>query len=224
MKKLFSILLFVAFVLVSQKGFTQEKIKVFNATTVVGVINERIAKIKYFTGTFVYKFNNRSYKGTIQYKSPDKFAMNYYNKNKILSNGKYLWIVFEPQKIAVKEVLDKAKLNPMAGWNIKRLRREYLPTFPKSGGRVTYLGKEHYKIRWIPKNNTAGFRYIDMVVSKDGYIRKVRADNSLGKTIELAITYGTINKPMSDDNFSFEPDEDTQMYENILIPEDNKEQ
>lgn len=201
-----------------------QKINVFNAMTIVELVKDRIVKIKTFTGSFTYLYNGKEYKGNIYYKGPDKFAMIYNNGQKMISDGKYLWLIFSGESVAVKEYLDKNNANPMIGWNIKRLLREYVPALPQSGGYKVARGNAFvYRLMFVPKSNTAGFRGMEMEVDPDGYIRKVKAINQLGKPLELSLTYANINSPVGESVFEFQPDEETQIYENILIPSGNEE-
>lgn len=214
MRKFFLIVTLVSFnlVLVSAKN-----IEVFNAKTITDLIQSKTATIKTFTGGFVYRLDSRSYSGTIVYKNPAKFSLTLNSGAHIFSDGKYLFIDFKGQNIAVKEYLGDNEKNPLAGWNIKRLLREYTATLPKEGYKVTYgtAGKPAYRVMFVPKSNTAGFRYIDMIVSEDGLIQKVQAQNQLGKSLEMSINYRSFNVAVNDENFEFEPDENTQIFENI---------
>jgi outer membrane lipoprotein-sorting protein len=196
-----------------------ETIDVFNATTIANLIRDRVAKVNTFTGTFTYRIDNRNMNGEIHYKAPNKFSMDYENKNRIVSDGRNLWLFFESHNIAVREGLDRDTSTPMVGWNIKRLMREYVPVLPRDGNyRVSYANAPAYRVFFSPRSNTAGFRSIEMIVSEDGLIRRINAVNQLGKTIQLSINYSTINNPIRDEVFMFEIDEETQVYENILIP------
>lgn len=210
----------------AEMGFTA-KIEVFTADNVIQLIKEKITKTKSFSGSFVYVYNSRNFAGVIKYKSPNKFLMNYMNKNgteltetgqKIVSDGKSLWLVFKDQNVAINESLEKSKHNPMIGWNIDRLLKEYVPTIPKSGYKVQYGNIIAYKITLVPKSNTAGFKSINMIVNDGGDILKVEAQNQTGGSIELAIKYDAFDQTIADDDFEYEPDEDTQIYENILLP------
>ena len=196
-----------------------QKIEVFNAMSIVDIIQERITKVETFTGNFAYIFDGKAYSGSIIYKAPDKFRMDFSGGGqRIMSDGKYLWLLFDAQDIAVKEILDKAKSNPMMGWNIKRLLKDYAPMEPKEGFKVKYKDQIVYKIVFEPRNNTAGFRKIEMFASLEGYILKVKAVTAMGKNLEFEITYnmGTINQAISDASFVFVQNENTQVYENLL--------
>ncbi|OHD56973.1 MAG: hypothetical protein A2Y33_08410 [Spirochaetes bacterium GWF1_51_8] len=215
-KSVFPIGLFLFLALSSAQPQT---IEVFNAMSIVDIIQERIAKIETFTGTFAYVFDGKSFNGTIIYKAPDKFRMDFKGvMQRIMSDGKYLWLLFDSQDIAVKEILDKSKANPMMGWNLKRLIKDYAPMEPKEGFKVKYKDQIAYKIIFEPRNNTAGFRKIEMIASLEGYILKIKAVTSMGKNLEFELTYNmsSINQPVSDGSFVFVPDENTQMYENLL--------
>ncbi len=204
------------------------KIDVFTADNIIQIVKDKIIKTKTFTGSFVYTYNNKTFWGSIKYKSPNKFLMNFLNKvgnnepaetgQKFVSDGKRLWLVFKDQNIAINEILEKSKNNPMIGWNLNRLLKEYIPTLPKTGYKVQYGNVIAYKLTFVPKSNTAGFKSINMIASDAGDILKVDAQNPLGVGIELAIKYDSFNQTVSDDDFEYEPDEYTQIYENILIP------
>jgi outer membrane lipoprotein-sorting protein len=217
------------------------KIDVVNAEKIVQLVREKIIKTKTFMGSFVYSLNNKSYYGTIIYKSPNKFTMNYIGNNgsgqpyetgqRILSDGKTLWLVYKEQNIAINETLEKAK-TPLIGWNITRLIREYVATLPKTDKRkedkkskvaedpslITYKNKPAHKIIFIPKSSTAGFKYINMILSPDGDILEVEAQNQMNVLVRLAISYEQFNVAVPETTFEYEPDENTQIYENILLP------
>jgi outer membrane lipoprotein-sorting protein len=204
------------------------KIEVFTADNIVQLIKNKIGQVKTFTGSFVYAVNNKSYWGVIKFKSPNKFVMTYMANNatggtvesgqKFVSDGKNLWLVFKDQNIAINETLEKDKTNPVYGWNINRLTKEYVPTLPKSGYKVKYGNIVALKVTFVPKSNTAGFKYINMIVDESGNILKVESQNQVGNNIELGIKYDTFNQPIAEENFEYEPDENTQIYENILLP------
>lgn len=221
MKKIIVIVIIAS--LVGSKGnLFGQKIEVFNAMTIMELVKERIAKIETFTGWFVYQFENKTYSGSIMYKSPNKFLMDFKGKaQRIMSDGKYLWLIFDSQSVAVKEILDTSQNDPLKGWNIKRLLREYAPTEPPEGFKVKYKDQVCYKVVLVPRVSTTGFRKIELIISQDGYILKANAKNTLGKTVVLEISYdkASINKGISDEHFQFEPDENTQIYENLLTHE-----
>lgn len=204
------------------------KIEVFTADNIIQLIKSKIGQVKTFNGTFIYNVNNKSYWGVIRYKSPNKFVMTYMANNssgqpvesgqKFVSDGRNLWLVFKDQNIAINETLEKDKSNPMFGWNINRLQKEYVPTLPKTGYKVKYGNVVAYKITFVPKSNTSGFKYISMIIDESGNILKVESQNQVGNSIELGIKYENFNQPVAEENFEYEPDENTQIYENILLP------
>ncbi len=215
---LMSLVLLLAF---SATYSQQQRVEVFSPATVIELIQERISTIQSFVGSFTYRFDGNTYYGVIYYKSPNKFCLEYQgaqNGNFIISDGKILWLVFKYDNIAVKEHLDTETSTPLVGWNISRLLREYVPTLPEEGYRVDYGGAQAYKVKFVPKSNTAGFRYITMIVTTDGYIRKITAQNQSGKILEFGVTYSSINTGVAQEHFEFEPDENTQIYEDMLIP------
>jgi len=205
-------------------------VTVLTAEHIVRLIKDKISKTKTFTGSFIYAYNNKTYGGLIKYKSPNKFLMNFYGKSasgnvietgqKFISDGKKLWLVFKDQNIAIVESIETDKKTPLIGWNIERLLKEYVATLPKTGHVVKYQNANCFKLTFIPRSHTAGFKFINMIVGQEGEILKVEAQNQLGVPIELGIKYEntSINQPMSDENFEFQPDENTQIYENLLLP------
>lgn len=221
------LILAIALFAVSRPAYPA-KIEVFTADNIVQLIKNKIGQIKTFTGSFVYAVNNKSYWGVIKFKSPNKFVMTYMANNatggtvesgqKFVSDGKNLWLVFKDQNIAINEVLEKDKSNPLYGWNINRLTKEYVPTLPKTGYKVKYGNIVAFKVTFVPKSNTAGFKYINMIIDENGSIMKVESQNQVGNNIELGIKYETFNQPIAEENFEYEPDENTQIYENILLP------
>ncbi len=227
MKKMMIVLLFIS--LVESSLYAQKKIDVFTAATIVDLVKSRLEKIKTFRGSFRYSFDGKNYWGKILYKAPNRFVMNYLSavkqgeeptvRQKILSDGKELWIVIKDQNFAIREKLDNEEKNPLIGWNIKRLLREYVATLPKEGYKVRYGKSIAYKLVFVPKSNTSSFRSLYMIISDKGYIQKVSAVNQLSKRIDFAISYGSINTAILDEEFIYDPDEETQIYENILIPE-----
>ncbi len=226
MKKFFTLLLIIPLFLYSKK------IEVMSANTLVEIVKSKIIKTRTFTGSFVYAIQNKTFFGIIKYKAPNKFLFNYYGKNakgelyetgnKIVSDGKNLWIYMKEQNVAIRESLSREKRTPMIGWNIERLLKEYVPTIPKEGYKITYQNKQVYKLSLIPKSSMAGFKYINMIFNEEGDILKMEAQNQLGTKIELSLKYEKFNENIADTTFEFMPDENTQIYENILVPEETK--
>jgi len=223
------ILILLSIIFLISNLYSAKKVEVFTADNIIQLIKGKIATVKNFVGVFTYKINNKTYYGEIKFKYPNKFLMNYYMKTsgdnydiyqKIVSNGKNLWLVFKDQNIAISEILERDKDTPLVGWNINRLVKEYYPVLPKTGYKVLYGNINAYRIEFTPKSSTAGFKYINMIVSENGDILKIEAQNQVGTSIEMSIKYTAFNIGISDDEFDYEPDENTQIYENILLPKE----
>jgi outer membrane lipoprotein-sorting protein len=206
------------------------KINVFTADNIVQLVKDKVGRIQTFTGSFIYSVGGKVSFGAIRFKSPNKFVMLYYargtggiyeTRQKIISDGKDLWLVFGDENVAIEETLEKSA-SPMVGWNINRLLNEYVPTLPKEGYKVLYNDKDAFKLKFIPKSPTSGFKYISMVVSPDGDILKLEGQNGLGVPVELAVKYDSFNEGVADKNFEYEPDENTQIYENVILPRDDQ--
>ena len=230
MKNCFFACLLMLFILISP--LYSAKIEVFTADNIIQLIKDKIVKVQTFSGSFIYSINNKVSWGAIKYKAPNKFVLSFLSKGsgggsyetgqKIISDGKNLWLVFKNENIAINETLDKSKDTPMIGWNITRLLKEYVPTLPKTGYKVQYTDKPAFKLTFIPKSNTSGFKYINMIINEGGDILKIETVNQLGISIELSIRYDSFNDTVQEKNFEYEPDENTQIYENIILPKDDR--
>ncbi|MCX7881689.1 MAG: outer-membrane lipoprotein carrier protein LolA [Brevinematales bacterium] len=194
--------------------FSQEKISV---NVLLQKIQNYTATVRTFTATFVYVVNKKTYQGVLYYKAPSKFAMEYSSGNRMLSDGKVLWIVIKDQNIAIRENLEKTKnVTPLTGWNIQRLQKEYIPFLPKEYT-VIFRGKPAYRIEFKPKSTLSAFRYIELVVSTEGQIQRMVARNQLGREVQLELSYTGMNVSLGEDRFLYEPDENTYIFDDILI-------
>lgn len=166
--------------------FAQEKVTV---NTILQKIQNYTSTVRTFTANFVYAVNKKTYGGVLYYKAPNKFSMDYSTGNRMLSDGKVLWIVIKDQNIAIRENLEKVKLaTPLTGWNIQRLQKEYVPFLPKDYA-VLFRGKPAYRIEFKPKSTLAAFRYIELIVSPEGQIQRMLARNQLGREVQLELSY-----------------------------------
>ena len=152
--------------------------------------------------------------------------MNYYDdKNEIkqyfVSDGKILWMIFKDQNIAISENINSDKSKQLNNWNVNRLLKEYIPSLPKDEEyKVKFRGGVCYKVYFVPKSNTAGFKSIYMIIDQEGSILKIMAKSILGYELDMEYVYKTFDETIDDNEFEFEPDEETQVYENILIPQE----
>jgi outer membrane lipoprotein-sorting protein len=131
MKIKIAAIVLVALFAITVSHSQQTQVQVFSPATVIELIQERISTIDSFTGSFTYRFDGNTFYGVIYYRAPNKFALEYSGGNRIISDGKLLWLVFKWDNIAIKEHLDTETSTPLVGWNISRLLREYVPTLPK---------------------------------------------------------------------------------------------
>ncbi len=195
-----------------------QSVVVFNATSVIDIIEKSSSKIKSFKGRFVYKKDNKSYSGYMIYVVPDKLLMQFGTESnpidkKIVSDGKFIWIQ-EGDIIARQKMGENT--NPITGWNIRKLRREYIATAPSSGLEIQYGSIPAYQVIFEPKVNTTSFRSIDMIADREGLIRRVKAISRVGVVTELSISYSEFNKEYGIDEFVVNTTEDSQIYDNIF--------
>jgi len=194
--------------------FAQEKVSV---NLLLQKIQNYTATVRTFTANFVYVVNKKTYQGVLYYKAPNKFSMDYTTGNRMLSDGKVLWIVIKDQNIAIRENLEKTKsATPLTGWNIQRLQKEYIPFLPKDYA-VVFRGKQAYRIEFKPKSTLSAFRYIELIVSGEGQIQRMVARNQLGREVQLELAYTGFNMSLGEDRFVYEPDENTYIFDDILI-------
>ncbi|MDK2818319.1 MAG: outer membrane lipoprotein carrier protein LolA [Spirochaetota bacterium] len=195
-----------------------QSIVVFNATSVVDIIEKASSKIKSFKGKFVYKKDKNSYSGYIIYVVPNKLLMQFGTESdpidkKIVSDGKFIWIQ-EGDLIARQKMGEST--NPLTGWNIQKLKRQYIATAPRSGLEIKYGSIPAYQIIFEPKINTTSFRSIDMIVDKEGLIRRVKATSRVGNVTELTLSYSEFNKEYGAEEFIVNTTEESQIYDNIF--------
>ncbi|MFN4216448.1 MAG: LolA family protein [Brevinematales bacterium] len=209
-----SVMMILFFLMIPSLSSGQEKVSV---NTLLQKIQTYTATVRTFTASFVYVVNKKTYQGVLYYKAPNKFAMEYSSGNRMLSDGKVLWIVIKDQNIAIRENLEKTKVaTPLTGWNIQRLQKEYIPFLPRDYA-VMFRGKQAYRIEFKPKSTLSAFRYIEFVVSPEGQIQRMVARNQLGREVQLELSYTGFNMSLGEDRFLYEPDENTYIFDDILI-------
>lgn len=205
-------------------GLYAQQVEVLNASTIVDLIEDKISTIQSFTGKFAYTYKGVERGGMIYYKTPDMFSMEYWKGDDdegdvVICDGDTLIMYFEAANIAIKEHLDdEDEDNPVLAWNLDRLTSEYTPTIPDDGYEVSWGGEVCYKVEFTPKNNTTGFSDIYLVASKEGLIYKMWGKTRLGKELSMGITYYSFNSGIDSEHFEFSGDENTQIFENMLIP------
>ncbi|MGL5955828.1 MAG: LolA family protein [Brevinema sp.] len=206
-------------ILVLIPGFlSAQAISVFNANSVADIIETTSAKINSFKGTFVYKKDRSSFSGVVTYVSPDKLLMQFGTEanpqdKKIVSDGQFIWVQ-EGNIIARQKMTDTG--NPVSAWNIRKLRRQYIPTAPGSGLEIMFGNTPAYQIILEPKVNTTSFRNIDIIADREGLIRRIRGVSRVGTVTELTFHYQEFNKEYNSKSFVVTTTEDSQIYDNIF--------
>ncbi|MGL4677084.1 MAG: LolA family protein [Brevinema sp.] len=195
-----------------------QAIAVFNANSVADIIETSSAKITSFKGNFVYKKDRSNFSGIITYVSPDKLLMQFGTEanpqnKKIVSDGKFIWVQ-EGDIIARQKMTDTS--NPISTWNIRKLRRQYIPTAPSSGLEISFGNIPAYQIILEPKVNTTSFRNIDIIADREGLIRRIRGVSRVGTVTELTLYYKEFNKEYPSKNFTITTTEESQIYDNIF--------
>ncbi|MGL4563089.1 MAG: LolA family protein [Brevinema sp.] len=194
-----------------------QAIKVFNANSVADIIEKKSATYKSFKAQFVYQKDKRSFSGTMTYVAPSKFVMEFKKTNtgdnkKIVSDGNFIWIQ-EGMIIARQKLGNDSSIT---SWNIRRLRKQYIATAPKSGLEIIYGKTPAYQINFEPKWNTTSFRFIELIADKNGLIQRIKGVSRVGVTTTLSLTYLEFNKSYDPNVFTIETSEDSQIYDNIF--------
>lgn len=198
-------------------SYSQE-ISVFNASSVTDIIEKSSAKITSFKGHFVYKKDKKTYSGIIYYSSPDKLLMQFGSEanpqnKKIISDGKFIWV--QEGDIIARQRMGESN-SPIDGWNIRKMRNQYIATAPSSGLEIKYGNILAYQIIFEPKVNTTSFRSIDMIADREGLIRRIKGVSRVGVTTELSISYSEFNRDYDESYFVINTTEDSQIYDNIF--------
>ncbi len=197
---------------------SSQAISVFNANSVADLIETSSSKVRSFKGTFTYKRNNSTFYGVITYVSPDKLLMQFGTEarpqnKKIVLDGQHIWV--QEGDIIARQKLTSDN-SPVAGWNIRRLRQQYIPTAPASGLEIKYGTASAYQIIFEPKVNTTSFRTIDIIATTDGRIRRIKGTSRIGVVTEITISYSDFNRSYDTKDFVINTTEDSQIYDNVF--------
>ncbi|MGL4388000.1 MAG: LolA family protein [Brevinema sp.] len=207
----FMIILMIPIILSAQA------ISVFNANSVADIIEKKSASYKSFKANFVYQKDKKSFNGVMTYVSPNKFVMEFKKSStgdnkKIVSDGSFIWI--QEGSIIARQKLGKE--TTVTSWNIRRLRKQYVVTAPKSGLEIVYGQTPAYQVNFEPKWNTTSFRGIELIADKTGLIQRIKGTSRVGITTTLSLTYIEFNKSYDQKIFVIETSEDSQIYDNIF--------
>ncbi len=173
--------------------------------------------IRSFTGTIETTINNKSSKGSIKFKKPNKVAIDFYSPEprKIISDGKNIWIYLSRENTTIKQpILPKDR-----GFSIyvsdyenpfSRLFDEYIVTsFSESGN--TYV----FKMKPKPGVVT-GFTEIYIVAYKQGLLQEFSGITIDKSKFSVKYSYSSINPELDDREFFFSPPANSQVFSNIF--------
>ncbi len=197
---------------------SSQAISVFNANSVADIIEASSDKVRSFKGTFTYKKNNSTSYGVITYVAPDKLLMQFGTearpqRKKIVADGQYIWV--QEGDIIARQRMSSDN-SPVTGWNIRRLRQQYIPTAPASGLEIMYGTTPAYQIIFEPKVNTTSFRSIDIIATRDGRIRRIKGTSRIGTITEITLSYSELNRTYDSKDFVINTTEDSQIYDNVF--------
>jgi outer membrane lipoprotein carrier protein len=153
-----------------------------SASSVVTEVQKFYAGIKQVTATFRQSVTNNTFgstktsDGTVWLSKPGKMRWDYVEKKKgvtkvkksFISNGSYLYVVEHDNKQVVKKNLAN-DLMPVAVtflYGKGDLQKEFTPEIDKSG---KYGAKDDIVLKMTPKQASAQYKNLYLVVAKDNY-------------------------------------------------------
>jgi outer membrane lipoprotein-sorting protein len=152
--------------------------------------------------------------GAIYFRKPDKVHMKFtYPYNQVvISDGKFIWIYLPNLKLLGKQDLTKksedgffSKATPVG---LDRLFSLYHYTFqkgeqPRKGSILKGKEEVFYVLHLRQKVITSGFKEMEVWVDTGFLVRKVVAENALGKKITMEFSNIQTDKSFDDSLFTF---------------------
>lgn len=202
----------VLFLLVSYVVFAAP-----TADVVIRELKKSYDSIHSFSGTISINLANKSFKGTILYKKPNKLRVNFSAPSQmdIISDGKSMWIFMKTKNTVIKQPLLPKKgdrtiyvsevINPYEKYN-----REYIIVLEKTDDKFYY-----FTLKPKPDVFTT-FSDAKLVVNKNGLIVSLSGLTASKDNLSISITYSSINQSVDNMEFSFSPPADAQVFVDIF--------
>lgn len=189
-----------------------------SAGTVVNEVQKFYAGIKQVTATFRQSVTNNTFgstktsDGTVWLMKPGRMRWDYLEKKKgvtkvkksFISNGSYLYVVEHDNKQVVKKNLQN-DLMPVAVsflYGKGDLQKEFTPEIDKSG---KYGGKDDIVLKMTPKQASAQYKNLYLVVAKDNYRVKQSVIVDASNNVNQFMFYlPNFEKPVKESIFEFD--------------------
>lgn len=223
-KKLFFIFLII--LLVSTIYISGQE--VFSINDVIRIMKDRYSKIQDYQGKIIYmkqkneNSNPVNSEGEIFYKFPNKLKIVISSPKEmtIVTNGKKLWVyipslyIVGEQELSEKLTIDVDNSQK----SISYLLDNYNFKFKEEKNLYKFNNFEVYKIIGTPKRVEAGFKSIELYVTKDGFIVYQKAKTLDNKVVSYYFTEVKFNIDIPDRIFEFENEipDDVQIIKNFF--------
>jgi len=189
-----------------------------SASAVVGEVQKFYAGIKQVTATFRQSVTNNTFgstktsDGTVWLMKPGRMRWDYLEKKKgvtkvkksFISNGSYLYVVEHDNKQVVKKNLQN-DLMPVAVtflYGKGDLQKEFNPEIDTSG---KYGGKEDIVLKMTPKQPSAQYKNLFLVVAKDNYrVKQSVIVDSSNNVNQFMFYLPNFEKPVKESIFEFD--------------------
>lgn len=190
-----------------------------NAGTVVNEVQKFYAGIKQVTAKFRQSVTNNTFgstktsDGTVWLMKPGRMRWDYVEKKKnnitkvkksFISNGSYLYVVEHDNKQVVKKNLQN-DLMPVAVsflYGKGDLQKEFTPEIDKSG---KYGAKDDIVLKMTPKQASAQYKNLYLVVAKDNYrVKQSVIVDSSNNVNQFMFFEPNFEKPVKESIFEFD--------------------
>ncbi len=202
-----------------------EPIKITTIKEIMKNMIEKYNKIKYYKGNFYIKStidNVESWsKGSIKYRMPDTFIMNFTRPNDqiIFSDGKVLKMYIPHLNVLGEQNLEHYRPGFLISSksSLYYLKNKFSFAFNKSNKPEMINNMPYYVLKLTQKEVTAGFKTIILYVSQYWLITKAEATTINGDKISIRFSNITINRKVTDYELEFNLPVNTQTIKNPLL-------
>ena len=144
----------------------------------------------------------------------------FYNGQKIVSNGKMMWIYIPSLNVVAEQDLNsKLGFFGKSSSGLKRLFMKYHYKFAsKQQPEQTKEGK-FYTLLLKQKESRSGFRRIKLWISEKYMIKKAQGQSSTGKNVQILFTNIRTNIPIKNGVFKFDIPSHARVIKNPMMSE-----
>lgn len=210
--------------LFAQDADTVEIIDIVTVNDVKQLMADTFETIEDYIADIEWVNGSTAYRGTIFYKKANKVLIEFEEpEDQIIStDGVFLYIYIPYLKVVVQQSLgedtESTLLTSTSEAGLTKLFDEYSFTFYDSSSLQPFGNTMAYHLKLDQKRPKVGFRQMDMLVSRNGYILQSNGTSPNGIDVSLTFTNIRINTELPDYIFEFEVPTDAQIIRNIIVP------